>query len=337
MYDEKLARALNFSEAELAANRDGYMTLEQKNRIREVADEQVRFLGCVSGLLLVLSVFVLPIVLVTNGCALAFGVGVVLTTAAVGRLAYIRYHELKADMSKNDVLMTEGHVRLNQSSELAGDSGSLRLNGLKFMVSYQTLQALRNDDYLCVYYAPNTKRILSAESIQAQDEASPFDAALGRMLHFDAETLQANRGGTLTEAQRAAFWRQQAVELCGLGAVYAVTAALLVAAALWVLHGTGEPLVALTCLSVPLLVGAGGAFETFRNWKDARDDLGDGAVAVIEGTIRRPYFHSTRLRVGETLFYAAPAVYLTLRDGARYRVYYLPRTRRILSLERSTA
>jgi hypothetical protein len=327
MAEEELT--FGFNEAELAANRDGYMLPSQKQRLRESLDKRFTFLIFVSVLMGFSSYFGIGQLSSGNVFAVMIGVGLLGLHLWVVYQAYLNYQVTKADMTKNDILMTEGIIRLTLKFPPYEERGVLHINGLKFDVSQETLLKLWNGCYYCVYYTPNTKRLLSFERIPT-NTLSEFDAELGKKFHFDAETLAANRDSKFTEAQRTRLKYHPLREFwSSLGYSAIVWLPILIIALS--IGGAG-----FGCLS--LFVGFiwfSVIALTVLTWNDARTDLRLNRVSSIIGSVSwYENRYGAKLLIKGMPFDLSRKDYLLFHHGERYQIFYAQQAKQILSVER---
>ena len=159
---------------------------------------------------------------------------------------------------------------------------------------------------------------------------------LGRIFHFDQADLDTNRAGLLSPSQRARLWHQDILKM--LGAAVCLVAGVLYNVALlggWLTtpaHGRGAVLgVSLIVLGLLLAVWSA----------DTWLDLAPGSVLVADGHLRA----TERIASGR---YGSRTVYCFEVDGQTFdvprdahdevhegnrRVYYLRRTRSVLSVD----
>lgn len=167
--------------------------------------------------------------------------------------------------------------------------------------------------------------------------AQPAPEDLGKIFHFGEADLDANRAGLLSAPQRTRLWRQDMLKMLGAavclvaGTVYNIGEL-----AGWLplpTHGRGAVLgIALILLGLVLAVWSA---ETWL-------DLTPGSVLVAKG-----YLHQTLrtvsnrygqpitvycFQIGNETFNVPIAAYDALHEGNR-RLYYLRRTRTVLSVE----
>jgi hypothetical protein len=151
-------------------------------------------------------------------------------------------------------------------------------------------------------------------------------------LKFDADDLAANEAGALSPAQVTRLRRRRRGQDDGFSAFGAVT---MFAAAFMLLFVNFSPLVPF--IFIPLLLLAFGVFVGINAWR-INNDLRDG-VRAAEGRVQ--------LIVGKggergTIFYVEVEgqkfrlnreAFLAFKNGDPYRVYYVPHSKLILSVE----
>src|SRR5690242_17678412 len=145
MFDEKLAEALNFTEEELDANRDGYMTKEQRVRLLSEGKSNVKQFIALALLLAMLSfcfLFGLPVTandyLIRNSLFVIFGLGIVIFAYS----AFSQWVRTKADLRKGSVIIIVGKVETifdNKSQD-----AKLILRGQTYYLPHSALNAFQN-------------------------------------------------------------------------------------------------------------------------------------------------------------------------------------------------
>ena len=174
-----------------------------------------------------------------------------------------------------------------------------------------------------------------------------FDPKLGRAFKFDEQELELNRIGKLSEAQRKFLRKGYRFTLIAMGVLAVLMFGLAVGVAFGdVLSDTLRSSERRTQAAIFFAVL--GLACVLVAWWQGRKQFGDaraGLAAMIEGKItivnavwltgvyggsQRPY-----LKVQDQTFLLVGGV-STLRkqEGTPYRVYYAPRTKQIVSMER---
>lgn len=180
--------------------------------------------------------------------------------------------------------------------------------------------------------------LLSAEPLTAE-EAQDQDNLLKLLMatnDLDIEALPVNRAGRLTSRQRAELRRGWWT----IALVPAAFAALIGLFMYWVWRAP-NPLIATLALTVLAAgLGIGMLILGGREMRRMAADLREGHVATIEGAAQKERVRhlSSRedafyYRIGPVKFAVSETGYEALIEGRSYRMYYLPHTRRLLSLE----
>jgi hypothetical protein len=192
MYQTELMRVLNFTEADLDANRHGYMTKEQriklrKSRLRNSLIEMLPF--AILFLLVALPlmeagwrIFTVPKSLSQELPAL---IGLILQSAlflvpilALSTGLFERWRSVNADLRKGYTTGISGQLFLDIPDIEKGinirrrltynTSYLLNINGLRFPITHRQWLVLLDGEHYPhnVYYAPNSKVLLSIERLQ---------------------------------------------------------------------------------------------------------------------------------------------------------------------------
>ncbi len=172
--DPQLSRALGFSYRDLLANRGGYMTKEQQERLYHAPMSVFLLSAAVLCILIAVGNGLIGIVMAGRGypvAAVAFclvGVAVFgLALPAMGGRTFSRWFAAQSDLSKGAVEAVEGEAR----RIVRGGKYPARLllvQGVTFPASDRVLAAFRLGEPYRVYYAPHSKKILSAEPLKAK-------------------------------------------------------------------------------------------------------------------------------------------------------------------------
>lgn len=174
-----LSTILKFNADDLAANRDGYMTVNQRSRLQQETRRFVQkhvafglsillFFGC---LLVVLfqSASISEINLMTI-CTLILGI--TLTLALPGFLfneALGRRRAVRADLYKGHVEAAEGLVALTIYQRGRYSGLEISVGGETFKAESDVFVAFKNGEPYAVYYAPHSRTLLSAKHLESAD------------------------------------------------------------------------------------------------------------------------------------------------------------------------
>ncbi len=178
------------------------------------------------------------------------------------------------------------------------------------------------------YYLPRTGRILSAERQPLFEPGGPqagLLAALAEAHGFSLEELDLNRQGWVSGKQRAwLIFKVLVLAVIIAGGVAWATwqFALVLQYSPWSFLGGGLALFLLLMLLV-------------QRWRD----LQDGRVQMLEGFVRSEEHSSSDdgstyyYVLGNESFSVSGAAHRALVKGQRYRLYYLPRSKKLVSIE----
>jgi hypothetical protein len=236
-------------------------------------------------------------------------------------MPFIRRARLRHDLSEGLIAQAEGQVIFERSGYVA------RANGRLLLATDGSREIGLMPGPYRFYFLPRMGWLLSAEALgplmAVQPHAGVLDA-LAQAHHFDLSDLAANRQGQLSTRQRLGLTRG----VVGLQVVTLGALALLV----WMLVSAPqtEPWSAL----ILGLILAGIAYATYRRV----NDLLGGQVVWLEGVISRvedssgdssSYYY---VLAGQR-FSVSSTAYAALVESLRYRLYYTPRTKKLVSIE----
>lgn len=178
--EDRLMSKIGFSADELTANREGYMTEAQRERLRR---KLIPYGSLVMGLsitvLLIVSYFGIQWLLGLSylndkGASLIILVIVGVIGIPLAMLeSGIHQRRTRLDLHKGIVESACGLVHLEFGWRVMGirirtrNSHQLTIDGVRFAVSESVLLAFHDGTSYCVYYAPHRKIILSAEAVYA--------------------------------------------------------------------------------------------------------------------------------------------------------------------------
>jgi hypothetical protein len=167
MLDPRLMSVLNFTEDDLIANRDGYMTKVQRQRLRK--DEMDVGYGCLIAGFLYASVILCPVIWsvskgrLDNWMLIALLLVALLCLVLAASFFYWHRRNVIADLRKGNVLMVEGYVTIEH---LKGYRMDIQIENVRFNIT-ETI-AFNEDSVYRIYYAPHTMRPLSAELVKGR-------------------------------------------------------------------------------------------------------------------------------------------------------------------------
>ncbi len=162
-----LMGAIGFTEEELEANREGYMSKRQRSRLNAKHSSW----GIRTILAVGITLFLCASAIIDGnriGDTVESRVAIIGFICIVGGTAII-YTRLKganftADLRKGDIHIIEGRVVLDVSNQgNRGDFYTVRVEDTTFATNKPIFLAFKNGDPYRIYYAPHSKTILSAE------------------------------------------------------------------------------------------------------------------------------------------------------------------------------
>lgn len=319
----------------LEANQRGRLTLEQQSALEQMAKNQravVVFWGAMILAVVGLMIFFFWQVAGSDGflstpSILAIGV------VAVGAILLIVF------LSGGDVLFSFSRADI-ENGQVESVVGKVIWTGRRYrMVSdsrkLKSLQYGRTlpppGDYR-FYCLPESGLVLIAEELGLMSASQPKDLlldALASANHFSMDDLQSNREGLLSGGQEIRLFGYASLQ----GVMFLLSAGVFV----WIIRGfpLGEELV------WSALLGLIGLIVSLRTgWSIVRViwDMWNGKIARSDGQVAR-YIHKARntryytYQVNGLKFYVSQSAYNALIEGREYRVYYAPRSKRLVAIE----
>ncbi len=167
MVEDSLNRALEFTVEDLAANRNGFLSSAQRLQLEQQRWKGARgyvLLAAVFGVVALIPAlrFFTSSIRDTNDLigACIFGA----LTLALAWTAYTRWQQIHFDAARGTASVISGIVRLETRTVNRGNVVyKLKIQGLDFQVSEAALQVFTDGETYRVYYAPESKIVLSAE------------------------------------------------------------------------------------------------------------------------------------------------------------------------------
>lgn len=178
---------------------------------------------------------------------------------------------------------------------------------------------------------------MSVSAAPTQKRPSRAQSTLMRALKFNEHDLEANRAGTMSDAQRERLGPAQFSSL--VFAVIGIHAVLIVGILGAIAIMTGETALWIVMFAV---LGLGLVpFVLMRNEGNLRpavkNDVSQGKVAQVEGMatleIKKGRYTYYELSLGATTFRISSKAYGAFRQGEAYRAYYLPTSETLLTAE----
>ncbi len=186
------------------------------------------------------------------------------------------------------------------------------------------------------YYLPRSGYVLSAEKLSGMmtlgGETADLNQVLGSVIGFGTGDLEANRDGRLGSGQGA----RMVAAMIGQGLIALLILGFCGFMAFSVLSDSGSD-TPITLLFVGVIGLIGPLVIGWSIVKLGLDLLG-GRVETVEGPVQRTYRRSGRsttyyYQVNTMKFTVTFNAYQALVSGPVYRVYYAPRSKRLVALE----
>jgi hypothetical protein len=192
-----LQQALNFTEEDLRANRDGELSAEQRIKLEISRRGSLRVLWIMTAIAL-LSV---AIGFFQGGMgAIGFG-SIALLLAILGLVEYLTtYRAFQHDLTLAKIETAQGvidYLRSGGSNLLDTElrPSGIRLGDMKFLLMEDQAMTFEDGEVYILYYAPATQRLLSAERAFVQEDIDE-----GEILYYEETALdEMNQQGFIGE------------------------------------------------------------------------------------------------------------------------------------------
>ena len=156
-----LQQALDFTDEDLQANREGYMTKRQRKNIDQIRTEMrfVQFVGVGMGIIFLFgcAIWLDPV------CFGLMALSIPLTIFA----SVSQSRRASRDLYKGMVLSIDERIKLIKQREGLGYIRCYVQAGEgQFRISKRAYKSLQNRGFYRIYFAPNTSKILSIEALK---------------------------------------------------------------------------------------------------------------------------------------------------------------------------
>ncbi len=172
-YERHLMDAFAFDAGDLAVNRAGTFSENQRRKLQHWW--MIWTLGLAAALIVGagVSAFLVPAILLAPqalGIKIAVGlVAIILTCVALYAFCWFKRADYLSDLDESIVYAAEGRVRLALDEGRSNARYLVSVGHLAFIVSKGAFLAFKNGDPYRIYYAPNSKRIVSVEWLRGED------------------------------------------------------------------------------------------------------------------------------------------------------------------------
>lgn len=183
-YEDLLMAALNFTEADLEANQAGELSARQIAALEK--RRGLMFMGVFVSMVVMALFFLIASVMQPSDDATVFYFFTVFPALFTLYLAYNVYRYGK-DIHDRRSAVVEGRVELDISGGQNSANFAIKLENKKFRLNKRQFLTFKSGDPYRVYYAPKSRRILSAEWLR---DDSPFvdqSTAHERLIDADVE------------------------------------------------------------------------------------------------------------------------------------------------------
>ena len=182
------------------------------------------------------------------------------------------------------------------------------------------------------YFLPGSGLVVMAEELGTISASQPKDLlldALARAIRFSMEDLEANRMGSLSSRQENWLFGNAFL----IGALFLLCGVIILLAVRFIWRDE--------LFYMFIGIGAVGLVAMFVvGWNIARVvlDMWDGKVNQVEGQVFRHTYRSRNSRyffykIDNLKFNVSQSAYNALIEGMDYRVYFTPRSKRLMAIE----
>lgn len=172
-YERHLMDAIGFDAGDLAVNRAGTFSEDQRRKLENW--RMFWTLGLAAAVIVgagVSAILFLAFLFAPQAVALKIAAGlvvIILACVALYAFCWFKRADYLDDLDERLVYATEGRVRLALDEGRNNARYLVSVGSLTFVVGKQAFLAFKNGDPYRIYYAPNSKRIVAAEWLRGED------------------------------------------------------------------------------------------------------------------------------------------------------------------------
>jgi hypothetical protein len=319
----------------LASNHGGVLSLQQQKALETMIANQRSTIAVVGGMLILAAFFMGFLFWKIDASDGAVSFNAQLINAAVllliiGLFAGLFFGEWFVFFAENDL----------ENRVVESATGRIEWNGRRYQMRTDTrlLRSLRSavalpppGDYR-FYYLPHMGLVVMAEQLPAAHRAGPASIlyqALSNANRFSADDLSQNQKGFLSQVQEHHLLSTMALYAL----IFIISAALFVSMTSRILQGVGTTMFVML-LIIGILLGAQFGWSSLRILLD----VWRGEVRHIDGRVsrrtRRSRYHTTFFYVMDRYnFEVSAAAYEAIVEGLDYRIFFVPFSERLVSIE----
>ena len=186
-----LQQALDFSDEDLQANREGKLSETQRKKLETAQQGSFRSLRTMTLIIL----FSLLIGIVPGGIALIAGGSIALLLSVLALMEYLTsYRAFQHDLALPEIETAQGVLDyvMRENAVLDGMThpAGIRIGDLKFLLMEDQVRSFLEGEVYVLYYAPATHRLLSVERAFLQEDIVDE----GEIVYWDNNHLTQNSG-----------------------------------------------------------------------------------------------------------------------------------------------
>ncbi|MEM9953722.1 MAG: hypothetical protein AAF846_19085 [Chloroflexota bacterium] len=171
IYTESLMEIFGFDATALRSNDGGFVTNAQKQNIQEELKSEADSMWLLATIFLGTAVLLALIFTFQGYPVMPLVIGVGGLTAAVFGIGYFRQSRLAKDTDRLRAVSVEGVPIIRNTLSARDRQATLEIGGQKLPITYEEAMALSEFELpvMRIYYAANSKQILSAEVLHSPD------------------------------------------------------------------------------------------------------------------------------------------------------------------------
>jgi|GEM_PF-1681770 len=173
----ELQQVINFTDADLKANAEGFLSLAQRNKLEERQKRSLRLLSGVAGVVLVMALLAL---VTGNAGMIVFGVMALISAVMLAVEYVVGYYTYTRDLNSDAIETIQGVVsyvwRGDAAMGIETKPSGIRIGDVQFLLMEDQARAFADGEIYVLHYAPATHTLLSAERVYLREQQDFIDA-----------------------------------------------------------------------------------------------------------------------------------------------------------------
>lgn len=174
-----LQQALNFTDADLKANAEGFLSLTQRDQLQQ---GQKRSLRLLSGVGVVVLVMALLAFVTGNSGMIVFGVMALISAIMLAVEFIVGYYTYNHDLNSEHIETIQGVLsyvwRGDAAMGIETQPRGIRIGDVQFLLMEDQARTFDEGQIYVLHYAPATHTLLSVEQVHLYEQDEIIDAEI---------------------------------------------------------------------------------------------------------------------------------------------------------------